>query len=321
MAHIPSGLRLPMTPDRLLASLLANPWGQLSPSVYETGRLVTLAPWLTGHDGRVAFLLGQQRADGGWGGPGPYGLVPSLSATEALLAELRRQPRPRLVAAARAGLSRVRAMLTSTRWLPDTPAVEVLVPVLVEVVNRHLTKFAPPTGGADGTGSGCDALGGAAPLRLPPGVDPARAVSLRAAITSGVPLPGKALHALEIAGSGARAAHARPVPPGTIGASPAATAAWLRPQQPDPAALAYLDGCMRPHGGPVPSVVPITMFERTWVLDSLLGCGVRVQVPPDLVASIVDGLGPLGTSGGAGLPRDADTTPPPSSPRTASGPR
>src|SRR5690348_15962583 len=74
----------------LVASLLRQPWGQVSPSVYETGRLVTLAPWLPGHAERVTFLLHRQRVDGGWGAPGGYQLVPTLSATEALLATLRR---------------------------------------------------------------------------------------------------------------------------------------------------------------------------------------------------------------------------------------
>ena len=44
-----------------------EPWGQVSPSVYETGRLVVLAPSLTGHAERLDFLRATQRADGGWG--------------------------------------------------------------------------------------------------------------------------------------------------------------------------------------------------------------------------------------------------------------
>ncbi len=69
--------------DELVRGLMLQPWGQVSPSVYETGRLVTLAPWLVGHRDRVAYLIGTQRPDGAWGALDGYALVPTLSATEA----------------------------------------------------------------------------------------------------------------------------------------------------------------------------------------------------------------------------------------------
>ncbi|NED52435.1 prenyltransferase, partial [Micromonospora aurantiaca] len=78
------------TAHDLITALGGEPEGQTSPSVYETGRLVALAPWLDGHDRRMAWLLARQRPDGGWGGPGGYALVPTLSAVEALLAVLHR---------------------------------------------------------------------------------------------------------------------------------------------------------------------------------------------------------------------------------------
>ncbi|MEV6517756.1 prenyltransferase, partial [Micromonospora chalcea] len=74
----------------LVAALTGEPSGQTSPSIYESARLVALAPWLDGHDRRLAWLLGRQRPDGGWGGAGGYALVPTLSAVEALLTVLRR---------------------------------------------------------------------------------------------------------------------------------------------------------------------------------------------------------------------------------------
>jgi halimadienyl-diphosphate synthase len=86
---------------RLLARLTDDPWGGLSPSVYETGRLVALAPWLQGHDARIRYLLDTQHADGTWGGPGEYALVPTLSAVDAL------QEHP----AARRGLEALRTPL------------------------------------------------------------------------------------------------------------------------------------------------------------------------------------------------------------------
>src|SRR5690606_32986290 len=76
--------------EELMRDLMARPWGQVSPSVYETGRLVSLAPWLVGHEARVAYLLATQRPDGAWGAPDGYALVPTVSATEAILSAIDR---------------------------------------------------------------------------------------------------------------------------------------------------------------------------------------------------------------------------------------
>jgi hypothetical protein len=80
--------------DALLAEVAADDLGSVSPSVYETGRLVAEAPWLDKHAERVAYLLRTQQPDGSWGAPGGYALVPTLSATEALMLELERPPVP-----------------------------------------------------------------------------------------------------------------------------------------------------------------------------------------------------------------------------------
>ncbi|HEY8479422.1 MAG TPA: hypothetical protein VIL71_06275, partial [Spirillospora sp.] len=142
----------------LVDSLVTSPWGQVSPSVYETGRVVSLAPWLTGHERRIAFLVDAQRSDGGWGLPDErYELVPTLSATEALLSVLVRSeradaadPADPVTAAAVRGLRRLRALLTGPTWasasgtasLPDMPAIELIVPSLVELINRHAADLA-----------------------------------------------------------------------------------------------------------------------------------------------------------------------------------
>jgi hypothetical protein len=82
----------------------------------------------------------------------------------------------------------------------------------------------------------------------------------------------------------------------------------------------YLEALAARHGGAVPSVVPITIFERAWVLSALCGAGLAPAVPEALVASLAEGLAPVGLPvgpplgrpgglpGGAGLPADADTT-------------
>jgi hypothetical protein len=291
----------------LVSGLAAEPWGQISPSVYETARLVTLAPWLTGHRSRIGFLIAEQRPDGAWGGPAGYALVPTLSATEALLSTARREARPTgVLAAADRALRWLRALPPLA--LPDTPAVEVIVPALTTLVNAHLDD--PPAGLVHWAAAG--------PLRPPGGCDDQLLAAIRTRLRGGGPVPDKLLHSLEVAGDAAAGAAAvRPQPTGTIGASPAATAAWLRhrsghrptgPSTVDRSALGYLNGVVRRHGGPVPSVLPVTVFERTWVLNTLATVGVPAPGADGMLAAIRDGLGPAGTPGGAGLPPDADTT-------------
>jgi HAD superfamily hydrolase (TIGR01509 family) len=57
----------------LVTSLTRQPWGQLSASVYETGRTVSLSPWLVGHAARISYLVSSQRPDGSWGRRGGSG--------------------------------------------------------------------------------------------------------------------------------------------------------------------------------------------------------------------------------------------------------
>ncbi|WP_245899036.1 prenyltransferase/squalene oxidase repeat-containing protein [Nonomuraea indica] len=289
--------------DELVTSLMFRPWGQVSTSVYETGRLVSLAPWLTGHHERIDYLLAAQRPDGSWGAPDGYGVVPTLSATEAFLAALERgdlgaDPRVLREAAGR-GMRAVAPWLAARRALPDTPAIEHIVPFLVCLINGRLTV---PSAG----------LPGAEPLPLPDGTGRERLERIRSWIASGAEVPQKLLHALEVAGPAACGAPAiRPTPIGTVGASPAATAAWLGERgarDPHEPARTHLEAVSRRHGGPVPVGLPITVFERGWVLSWLLRAGLRVDVPPEMVADLRAAIGPAGTPAGPGLPADADTT-------------
>jgi squalene-hopene cyclase-like protein/prenyltransferase/squalene oxidase-like repeat protein len=287
---------------RLVASLVEQPWGQVSPSIYETGRLVSLAPWLAGHTARLRFLLGTQREDGGWGGPHAYALVPTLSATEALVAA-HRVPRALAAAVAAAAEAGLRALHRSLRrirrdTLPDMPAIEIIVPALIAALNQRLRASAP--GGP-----------GAAPLPLPVGVGHGALAAIRGAVSVGDPIPDKLMHAIEIVGDVARgSASIRPAGSGIVGASPAATAAW----QGQPATIAlpgagdYLADLVRRTGGPVPCCTPITVFERAWVIGALARTGLRPRLPRTLLASLAAALGERGTPGGEGLPDDADTT-------------
>lgn len=293
----------------LVTRLLERPWGQVSPSVYETGRLVTLVPWLTGHAARIDYLLRTQRPDGGWGVPDDgYALGPTLSATEALLSALRssggsgfaRSSDDELTSAARRGL----------RWLvdrldgdgpaiPDMPAVEMIVPHLIALIHARLEPTEPET---------------VRHLRPPAGMDTAKITMVRTMLAAdhGRGVPQKLLHALEIAGDVAQGLrNVRIEATGTIGASPAATAAWLGdvcPAEPGDAARWHLETVTDLHGGPVPCGFPITVFERAWVVSWLVRVGIPVTVPPQLVLSLTAPLGPVGTPAAAGLPEDADTT-------------
>jgi hypothetical protein len=297
--------------EELMAGLVAEPWGQVSPSVYETGRLVALSPGLAGHDRRVDYLLRAQRPDGGWGAPDPgYALVPTLSATDALLAILRPDAVGVEAVAAAAGLRTLfqwlygPAALTKAD-LPDLPAIELIVPSLVRSINRRLDTLgdAPPVEGW---------WPGGERLAAPAGVDGALLDMVDARLSAGGDLPQKLLHALEVVPDAARGhREIRPETTGTVGASPAATAAWLGDASaapPDSPALRFLKGATRPHGGPVPCGLPITVFERGWVLSWLVRAGVPVTPPPALLDSLVATLGPSGVAAADGLPRDADTT-------------
>lgn len=297
--------------NELLRQVSADRYGRVSPSVYETGRLVTLAPWLGGHADRVGFLLRTQRPDGDWGEPDGYATVPTLSAVEALLSILavpedslpRGIDRGAVLAAAHRGL---RALLDRSRAgspVPDLIAVEVTVPCLIADINRDLDRFTThPVPGFDPPPTHTR-------LDLPPGLDDTLLSRLRLAASQGQSLPAKLAHTLEALGEAASgAAFATPVD-GAVGISPAATAAWLGAgPRPDHPSARYLDALRRRNGGPVPGVAPITVFERAWVLNSLARAGIDITVPNDLVAELRAHLSDQGAPAGAGVPADADDT-------------
>lgn len=278
--------------DELVTSLMLRPWGQVSPSVYETGRLVSLAPWLTGHRERLDYLISTQRPDGSWGAPDGYGVVPTLSATEGL-------DGGSLAAAADRGLRVLSTWLSGPLELPDMPAIEHIVPSLVHRINRHV-----------------EGLPGRSPVPLPESMSYDTLHVVRSRVRAGEEVPEKLLHALEIAAEAAAGAPGiRPTPIGSVGASPAATAAWLGEEQgghrengEHEPARRHLEAVVRLFGGPVPVGLPITVFERGWVLSWLLRAGVSVEVPPEMVADIRAAIGPAGTPAGPGLPADCDTT-------------
>ncbi|TDC50769.1 hypothetical protein E1281_21480 [Actinomadura sp. KC345] len=310
-----------LSAQEIVDALAERPWGSSSPSVYETGRLVSLAPWLTGHGERLRFLLAEQRTDGGWGLPEHgYALVPTLSATEALLSALGTGPSPedpRGIPVATVARSAGRGLRLLSEWLapgrvldvPDMPAIEHITPHLIERINARLDARAIDPIPELAHWTNPDRR-----LRAPSGMTGELLPVVRELLERGDPIPVKLLHALEIAGESARgSASVVPGPSGTVGASPAATAAWLghgTGPHDDARARArrYLETGVARHGGPVPVATPITEFERGWVLSWLARAGVPVTAPPRLAAELRAVLGPAGTGGGEGLPPDADTS-------------
>ena len=115
-------------------------------------------------------------------------------------------------------------------------------------------------------------------------------------------IPEKLLHALEILGPLARDLEGvRPEITGTVGASPAATAAWLSEQGPaawDPSRR-FLETAVRFGAGAVPCGLPITVFERGWVLSGLARVGISFDPHPELVLSLSRSLGTRGAPAAA----------------------
>ncbi|MEU8425577.1 prenyltransferase/squalene oxidase repeat-containing protein [Micromonospora sp. NPDC048835] len=296
--------------DTLLREAAADDWALISPSVYECGRIVSDAPWLDGHPARLRFLLAEQAADGGWGVPG-FRLVTSLSATEALLTANRRGlgqdrevPVDALTSGAIAGVQALRRWLDHDETpLPDLVAIEVLVPRLIDLINDHLGQL-----GESADPALAEAVRGGT-LRTPTATAPETLVRLRGATAAGLPVPPKLWHSWEIIGS-ERPADPAVVPvSGSVGCSPAATAAWLgaRPESSHPS-LRYLNAVQSRSGGLFPVGAPMPHFERSWIINLFHVHGVACQIPESVLDSLESALGVDGIAAGDGLPVDADDT-------------
>ncbi|UUN29714.1 prenyltransferase/squalene oxidase repeat-containing protein [Streptomyces sp. FIT100] len=260
-----------------------------TPSVYETARLVALAPWLGGDAARINFLMAAQERDGSWGGAqGAYAWVPTLSAVDALLSAADRGW-PCAAEAAAAGL-RYLAMRAPRGALPDTVAAELLVPSLRESLGQRV--------GVD--------------LALPHGIDPVMHRRTAERVRRRGSIPGKLLHSYE-----SIAPYCPPL--GThlgggnslVGSSPAATAAWIAasggPSRNLPL-VRRLEASTAEHGGgPVSCPTPISTFERLWIRYAEEGAG-QLQDRSQAATELASLLGPDGVSGAPGLAPDADDT-------------
>lgn len=279
--------------------------GQISPSIYETGRVVSLLPGLDGHPERIEFLLATQRSEGYWGPEhAGYALIPTLSAIEALFAVQWNGSSSLPIASAlrRALLGLAGLTRNGCVELPDLPAADLVVSFLIPRIERHLEHQDPIA---------------TDPQSLPPRLrdlarrSGGRLNALTARLSSGMNLDRKLLHAAETLGEALRPDLVQPSDSGSIGASPAATAAWLAAGGSGTwatAARRYLENTARRYGGPLPCVSPAAALERAWVLNWLLHARVPVTVPEPLRQSLRACLGPGGAAASPGLPADADTT-------------
>lgn len=287
--------------QRLVDEMAADPYGLTTPSIYETARLVASAPWLDGHRERVEFLLAQQHEDGTWGAPGAYGVLPTLSAVDALLSVAGTDGTAPVAGAARSGLAALAGRFSREARLPDTIAVELLAPWLVERIDQRLA-------GADGPRSSRAA---GMPDRLDLPVDPGVLRQVRELLRDHSGIPEKTLHSLEALGAPAvRSSTVTPVG-GAVGASPAATAAWLGDPPHEDAARAcldYLHQTQARHGGPVSGITSITYFERAWVVAALRGADLHTDIPVEVTGCLRTALRATGLPAGPGLPADSDDT-------------
>lgn len=287
--------------QELVDQTAVDPCGLTTPSIYETARLVASASWLDGHQERVEFLLAQQHKDGTWGGPAAYGLLPTLSAVDALLSVAGADDTQRVSRAAESGLAALARRFSAGIQLPDTIAVELLVPWLVERINQRLARV------DDQRSHGLTGMPGQ--VHLPADMRPLRKVREYLRDHSGI--PEKTWHSLEALGASAvRSPTVIPVG-GAVGASPAATVAWLGdPPHADAAraCLDYLRQAQARHGGPVSGITSITYFERAWVVTALCGAGLHPEIPAQITDSLRTALQGTGLGAGPGLPADSDDT-------------
>ncbi len=289
----------------LLDELTTDPGGAVSASIYDTARLVSLTPSLPGNAARLRFIVAQQRRDGSWGEADGYALVPTLSATEAILATLRRPPvagtdPAQLRTAAQRGITALRRWSGSHAAVPDTIAVEVVVPSLVAAINGHLDAADPP-------------VSSDVRLAVPAGMDPAAANHMAARVrTSTGRGPQTWWASLEVLGAAAaRIDTVQPHSDGMIACSPAATAAWLGedPDRGTPAAAAaarYLERLQAAGGGTVAGVWPISHFEPAWVLSILAPVMSGLPAPTGVLDGLDAALGPRGAPAAPSLPPDCD---------------
>lgn len=266
---------------RTLIRDLGKDGGQMSPSVYDTVQVLRHAPPREGVEPALVWVKSQQREDGGWGNPAaPLSRdVPTLAAILALHHYDKSEERQESVQAGLAFLRQQAGQWCGT--LPDD------IPIAAELILPKLLREATVAG-----------------LELPS--EPyANLVKLgtrrRRLIAKMKPGAGTtAVHSWETWGG-------EPTPDlldgaGSVGHSPAATAAWLQATEGHEdiaearaAAQRYLEQAAAATSlgipGVVPTAWPITRCEQAFALHALLVSGLlNYTALKDVVRSKIDAL-------------------------------
>jgi len=264
--------------------------GMLGPSVYDSAMVARLAPPRSGPGPAHAWLLSQQRSDGGWGSP-RYPSGRDLPTLAAVLALREGRSDPQAHDACAAGLAFLRRQDSLRTTIPeDLPiALELTLPTLVaEAMRLGVDLFDEP-------------------YRLLASVgEQKRRFIMRGPVVRGTP----AAYAWEGLGLPASINVVDAI--GSVGTSPSATAAWLVAARDLPelsearaSATVYLERAAASTGCDVPGVVPhsfpVERFEQIWALFAVLSAGLLLrteiagplnEVLDDLAASMrLDGIG------------------------------
>jgi halimadienyl-diphosphate synthase len=299
---------------RLLRESLADPWGAISPSIYDTAYLVRLPASLQCRRS-LDWLLAAQYPDGGWAMEyvtDEYRVVPTLAAVASALIRLGTPgelPDPnqydRLRSAAINGLSYLltRSCLRDPASLPDTVAIETIIPGHLDLIIGLLERVEIEGGGH----------ARAALIATAEAFGPWRAglAKLRELARTNRALPVHIKHTAEALGPELAGRVVGSHDTGPVGCSPAATAAVLSgTERPDNAACNYLTALTERHGGAVPNLAPITTFEQIWITAQIMRAG--IPIPSDLESTIIAYFGRLAAEGGTGMapgfPIDCDIT-------------
>jgi halimadienyl-diphosphate synthase len=275
--------------QNMIQESLSDPRGDVSPSIYETACVITFLPAPSRKPESINYLLQQQCSEGSWRQPGipcEYALVPTLAATLCFLhlsfQAASGEPVPiachALGQAARRGLGFLSTLFAKHLVLPDTVAIELILPAFVEEITtrqealvalnqQHSEHLSAPL---------WQELRPCLTMRLPmPSRD--QLDSLHTAISQRKSVPEKASHLLEFLGSlqgyGLPAFEAD----GIFALSPAATAALIarstRLREPFLAGLEHL--ALRGRGT-FPAFCPFPFFERALATFSLLKAGLSL---------------------------------------------
>lgn len=264
--------------------------GVIGPSVYDTAMVARLAPPKEGPEPALEWLLSRQQSDGGWCSP-RYPIGRDLPTLAAVLALREHRKDAKAGEACAAGLAFLRGQAGQWTAIPeDLPiALEMTLPALVQEAVRLGIDISPE------------------PYRLLAAAgERKRNYILRGPVVRGTP----AAYAWEGLG----------VPPtaemvdamGSVGTSPAATAAWSHAAR-DTALLSqlrtsvalFLERAARATGCDVPGVVPhafpIDRFEQSWALFAVLasgqyGCAVIQEPMSAVLDDLQSSLRPDGAS-------------------------